>query len=183
MPLDPFFRSIPFAAPGAVGCAVVFALTAPLLGRRLGVHPMTAWIFCTALGGFAALTLTQSGSALEGYDQGRTYFSTALAWPTVEQLTSVNDVSLNIVAGVVLGAAGLAVVRAHRRWTPVLIVVAAPVGVELVQWTVPRLGRSGFLLVDVIDNWTGIAVGATAAALVTAVSTRRSAPQDDRIGV
>ena len=84
MSLDPFFRSIPLAAPGAIGCAIAFALVAPLLGRRLGVHPMTAWFFCTTLGAFAALTLTPSGSALEGYRQGSTHVSTSLIWPSLE---------------------------------------------------------------------------------------------------
>ncbi|MET0820621.1 MAG: hypothetical protein ABWY58_06630 [Aeromicrobium sp.] len=174
MPLDPFFRSIPLAAPGAIGCAIAFALVAPLLGRRLGVPPMTAWFFCTALGGFAALTLTPSGSALEGYRQGSTHFSASLVWPTVEQLTSTNDVSLNVAAGVTLGAAGFVMSRARRHWAPLLIVVVAPVGAEVVQWTVPQLGRSGFLLVDVLDNWIGIAVGTAVAALITVAATPRS---------
>lgn len=166
MPFDPFFHSIPLAAPGAVGCAVAFALVGPWLGPRLGVHPVTAWFFCTMLSGFAALTLTPSRSAIEGLPQGHTHWSTGLALPTPEQLTSVNDVSLNIVAGLALGASGLVMARARRRVAPMLVVVAAPVVVEVVQWAVHQLGRSGFLLTDVVDNGIGILVGAAASTLV-----------------
>lgn len=174
MNLEPFLRSIPLALPGALVSALVFAVCAPRLGRRLSVHPVIAWFYGTALGGFAALTITPVRAALEGYKQGATYFSTDVSLPSLRDLTSANDVSLNIFAGVALGVAGVALARSRGAYLPLVGVILAPVVVELVQWAVPALGRSGFLLTDVAQNWIGLAVGAAVALATTSVTPGRA---------
>lgn len=156
-------------------CAVVFAICAPWLGRRLRVDRFVAWFYVTTLGGFLALTATPTRSALEGHQQGATYLSFDVVLPRVQELSSANDVSLNIVAGVALGLSDAALGLARGSFLPLLGVTVAPVTVEVIQWTVPALGRSGFLLPDVVQNWAGLIAGAgLVGAAATLVPGRRA---------
>lgn len=169
---EPFFRSLPLVIPGTVVAAFVLAVLAPYASRRFRVGKTTFWLFGTAVAGFLALTLTPTSSVLDGYKAGQTYISLHVTLPTVNQLTSINEVSLNVVAGIAIGVTAFLFSRSSGKNGAIYLAVSLPVVAEIVQWVISQLGRSGFLLTDVVQNWLGIAAGVAAGAAIVALYPR-----------
>lgn len=119
---------------------------------------------------------------LEGYPGGRTNVSMGIVLPPVSDLTGVTDVTLNVVAGLVLGLLGAWLTRARLVAWPCVVAVALPIAAELAHAAVPALGRSGFLLTDVVIAEAGVAMGGTLAVLLprTRRRTDRQQPTVDR---
>lgn len=162
---DAFFRAIPWFLPGALLGAMVAAAIAPVLSRRWDSSKLAAWAFLTTGFAFVALTATPSHGELGEY--GSTAISLGVMPPSLAELLSVNGTSMNLVAGIGLGlgAAWLSV-SSRAKW-PLIAALVLPFVAELVQYLVPQLGRSGFLLTDAVINCVGVLLGA---AIVLAVA-------------
>lgn len=159
MVLAAFFRALPLALPLMIVSVVIASIVCSIVGQRLRCGPLAAWLLIAGFGVFAALTLTPTDSSLAGYSGGSTSISLAVDWPGVHRITSMSSESLNLAAGAFLGLGGGAVARSTGLVRYVLCVLAAPVAAELAQWAFPALGRSGFLMTDVVINWVGIGSG------------------------
>jgi hypothetical protein len=164
--LHAFSAALPFAL---LMCAVSLLVTRPL-ARRARIPTLLALAYALAVSGFVVVTLTPTG--------GGTFFSSwsrrvlphlirsmDLALPSFHDLTSLNEVSLNIIAAAPMGLlTALAVIRARRLVLGVSVLV--PPCCELVQALLPHLNRVGFVLSDVINNEIGFAAGAALGVLM-----------------
>ena len=159
MVLEAFFRALPLALPLMIASVAVASVLCRTTGKWLRCGPLAAWLLIAGVGVFAALTLTPTDSSLAGYSGGSTSISLTVDWPGIHRLTSMSSETLNMAAGALLGLGGGAVARRTGYVRYVALVLGAPVVAELVQWAFPALGRSGFLMTDVVINWVGVASG------------------------
>jgi hypothetical protein len=153
--------------PLAAGLAAVVAaaLTVPV-ARGLGAPRWIAFVFLAALCGVLAATLSPVPLTYPPeYYRYRTCDVSSFAPPTLEQLGTVNDTSLNVALFVPLGLSCALL----PRWPQVVLstvvgALLAPAA-ETVQYLLPRLGRVCDTN-DVAANLTGLAVGLLAGLLV-----------------
>jgi hypothetical protein len=135
------------------------------------------------IGVFAALTMTPTRASLDG-PSGSTSVSLAVNLPSAAQLLSVSSESLNIVAGAFLGFCATAGFLTRKMAVSVGISLCLPVVSELVQWSIPQLGRVGFSLTDVVLNWSGVLLGFITAYVLLLVywcARRRRKPVSSRL--
>ena len=173
-------REYPGAVPGAL-IALVLALAVARWENDDGrIDGRVAALLLLSAGLVLSVTLTPSGEALAGDAAQRLVTCdvnrfTPLAPPALFRLT---DESLNVFLFIPLGVA-LAFLPAPR-WSLLcgLAAILLPIAIETIQAVVPALGRvcqSG----DVVDNWTGLAlglaIGATAHALWKRIAMRSKA--------
>ena len=86
----------------------------------------------------------------------------------LEDLVTVTERSLNVLLFVPLAFAAMMIRRrTARRWV-MGAVWLSPIAIELTQYAMPSLGRSGFLLDDALLNLLGVAIGVTIALVVRA---------------
>lgn len=160
-----------YRVPGAVlvvaAVGGLAAIPAVLVGRRRwGWARATGWAalaWVTVL--TAAVTLSPSDS--EGASAGCVVGIDGLftGWLTDDARL------LNVLLFVPLSALVVVLVRDRRRLAVAVgSLLAWPVGLELVQSTGP-VGRSCDLA-DVVDNWTGLAIGAGVGAGISLVARR-----------
>lgn len=156
--IDAYMRADPWALPAGLLIAIVGFFWAPLLARRIGSSGLVAWLSIVSVGGFLAATLTPTDATLHWGWHAQPSF--AWQFPSAHDLASLNASSLNVLAGVPLGLTATVLVVLHRRRPALAFAYALPVFAEFVQWIFPWLGRSGFLLPDVLANWCGVTAGA-----------------------
>jgi len=157
-PVAVFFDATPWALPGTLVGALVMLVAMRPLAERFGVPRAVAWFFGTVVVGYISVTATPS-SFSGHWEDGNRVLNLGLTLPSVEELTTINPQSLNILLGGLLGlAVGLFSVEAGR-WAPVWCGLGLIVGVEVIQCLLPILGRSGFLLDDVVLNLLGYVPG------------------------
>ena len=164
-------RAEPWTVPGTMVAALLgFVLMRPL-AARLGAPRWVVWLLVTTVGGFCALTVTPTGGAISGGFSTHVIRSLALTLPSPRDLHTINEVSLNVAAGVPLGVAVLAAAALSRRWW-LLPLLALPFACELAQGAFPQLGRAGFILGDAINNEVGVAAGVVLAVAALALTRR-----------
>lgn len=178
--LGPFLDATPLFLPLTAFAAAASALW---LRKRSSTDrfPWLRWISVVCLCGFVALTDTPVGPLSSFGQHGATHVSLRIAFPTASDLTGISSTSLNLFAGLALGAALGARAIEVRRAGPALLAVVLPFLCEFVQFLVPALGRAGFILSDVVVNELGVVIGlaggaAGAFALIRAAEAQ--APKD-----
>lgn len=152
-------RGTPWLLQGMLAALVVAAVLRRRLADRLGSPPLVAFALLACLGVILVVTLTPSPDG-GFWGRGRVA-SFALTWEVFRHLGSVNHLSLNVLLLVPLALLAQFVGRREIRRVVTGGVFALPVAVELVQYLLPVLGRSGFQMDDVVANTTGVLLGAT----------------------
>ena len=169
------FRDYALFLPGVAVALVVAVVASGWLGRVLRQPRGLALGLALSLGVIAAATLTPSRDALLfGSTGSGTCDVTSLALPTLHDLRTLNDTSLNIALFVPLGLVLGAMAWSGIAWKVVVSALAIPVGIELVQLVVTPLDRS-CQAVDVVDNEIGLVVG-LAVAFALVIAGRLAAP-------
>ena len=149
---------IPWALPAAVAAIAIAGLLAVPVARRTGQTTAVAWLVLASLFVIVGITLTPSVQ----FPYGRGCDLT-LATPTLRELVSLNDRSLNIALFVPLGIAVMAIRTRHRLTWLVLAAAVAPV-IELTQLLATPLWRT-CQAIDLIDNELGLATGVVAGSI------------------
>ena len=152
--------NVPWFLPGVlVSIAASVALALPL-GRALGVRPTIAGALVFSLGIILSATLTPLRGAIEAGAAGTGIcdFSRLGLAPIAESM-SVNDTSLNILLFVPLGVVIGHMPRTRRTVGIVIASIALPFVIEAIQLVAFDIAR-GCQSADVIDNLTGLFVGA-----------------------
>ncbi|MGO4256269.1 hypothetical protein [Marmoricola sp. RAF53] len=160
-----FLDADPWALPTTIALTLAALLLAPRCARRFGGRAFGWWFFLSSVGVFAAVTMTPAGGDFTAGFSGHVIRSMAPTLPGMRDLRSLDEVSLNVLVGVPVGAAIALLAHQLRRWWPLLF-VGLPLVSELVQGALPGLNRVGFLLGDAITNLLGIALGTGACAAV-----------------
>lgn len=162
--LEVFFRGTPWAIPlTGLACLLLIPAARPL-SRWLRVHAILAWLLCAAIAGYLSVTVTPSNDA---GDWSRSQsFSGQVEVLSPRDLMTLTSESLNVWVTVPVGFLAILVAALGGRVQVCAVVVALPALSEGVQYAVPALGRSAFLLTDVVANWAGVILGAVPAALV-----------------
>ena len=158
---------VPGFLPGLAVAAALAAIAGPWLGRLLRIGGIHAAVIILSLGAIIAATLTP----LRGWPD--------FALPPIpcdlrrvglapfSELLGLNDTSLNILLFAPLGAALALVPRAG--WRLLAGAAALPFLIETIQLVVPPLAR-GCESADVVDNLTGLVLGASLGWLVRTVA-------------
>jgi len=156
--LRPALDATPWLLPALVVTALIAAATYRAVARRLGVSRWHAVALLLTLGAIVAVTLTPSLDA--GWWQRSRIITFELPASMAADLMRVSETSLNVALFVPLAAL---VQLVERPWRGRLLVavIALPLAVELMQYALPVLGRSGFQLADVAANLLGVLLGTT----------------------
>jgi hypothetical protein len=155
-------ETYPWFLPGVVASTIVAGFTGRPIGRALSVSPLLGFLLAAAVAVVVSATLLPGAPGSVG---SATCDMTRLGLPSWNQLVRPGEILFNILLFVPLGGLiGLLPASPHRL-TVVLVAYASPVAIEAIQLVAVPLGRacqSG----DVIDNVTGLSVGALAGASV-----------------
>lgn len=157
--------NVPWFLPGlALSVALAYAISLRVR-RRFGGSRAVTWIFLASAGMILSATLTPLRDVLEsgavgagGCDLSR------LGPPPVGLLLEVNDVTLNVLLFIPLGIAIGLVPTLRSRVILLGVGVIAPFAIETIQSFAPILGR-GCESADVVDNLSGLVIGALGGAL------------------
>lgn len=156
-------RAAPWVLPGALGVALVAWLLRRPLARLFGVGRPHAFALVAAFGLMLVVTLTPS--PVEGRWQSERVLDLAITLDRAD-LRTITEASLNILLFVPVGLTASRLPGALARRLLLALAVLAPIGIEIVQYRYPSLGRSGFVLNDVVANWLGLAAGALVGAVL-----------------
>jgi glycopeptide antibiotics resistance protein len=141
----------------AVSVVIAIALSRPVAGW-LHTRRYVAALTLIGFGFVLSATLVPTGAALEGAVGDGMCDTSRVGFASIEELTSVNVSSLNVLLFVPLGfAVGLLPLS---RAAAVTAVAAASLTfvVETIQLWVPVLGR-GCQTADMVDNLMGLVIG------------------------
>lgn len=165
--LSVYFRGTPWGLSIVGVAAVVLLLMAPTIGARLRLSAPLAWLTAMSVVGFLSVTVTPTASYRPwGSDWN---FSWAYQVPMPTYLFSLNYDSLNIWLAFPMGFFVALCCFRKSSWAPLIIPFGLAVAAELVQVAAPPLGRSAFLLTDVINTWAGVLLGIGLAALLRSI--------------
>jgi len=103
--LHVFLDAAPWALPTTIALTAAALLLAPRCARRFGGSAFCWWFFLSSVGAFAAVTMTPAGGQFTAGVSGHVLRSWAPTFPSVRDLRSVDEVSLNVLVGVPMGAA------------------------------------------------------------------------------
>jgi hypothetical protein len=150
------------------------------LAHALGTSRSLAWAVVVALGIVLAATLTPVHDApdLPWLGPLRCDLS-RVGLPPWQDLTTINDRSLNVLLFVPLGIALGLLPRSMRKLDLVLAAAVLPLAIEMAQLVLAPLNRT-CQSADVFDNLVGLAIGLALGSLAGAVALRRrpSAPRE-----
>lgn len=152
--------------PAVLVVLVVATVSSARLARAMDRPWALAFALILSVGIIAAATLTPGRDALLfGIPGSGSCDLSNVALPTIRDLRSFNDVSLNVLLFLPLGLT--APFAGPTRPTVALLAasVAFPFVIEAIQLIVTPLGRS-CQSVDVIDNLTGLVLGLGCAGLL-----------------
>jgi hypothetical protein len=157
---------LPWLLPGIVVALLVATLASGALGRALGVRKVVAWVLLLNLGIILSATLTPQREAFElGVSASGACDLSRLGPPTLDELFRGGDVGLNILMFIPLGVAIAVVPMSRGRTALVIIAVALPFAIEVIQLLLPALDRA-CESADVVDNLTGLVIGLAAGTVI-----------------
>lgn len=157
----------PWFLPGIAVAALLSIVIGRFVAKKLIMRPALSYALVLSVGVILSATMTPSISGLNDPDR-------ALAWcdlsrigpPPLQQLFTVNDVSLNILLFVPLGILINAISR--HKWKVLILTAALPFLIEGVQFFIgASIGRE-CQSSDVFDNLTGLLLGYLGGAAVNA---------------
>jgi hypothetical protein len=161
MTYDDFVRSLrdyPGFLPGLVLAGAGGLLLGPPVGHRIGARRILASALIVSVGLIVAATLTPGADpphAGAGCDLSR------LGPAPLSEITSIGNVSLNILLFVPLGFVLGLLERSRIKAILILGAIALPVMIESIQLVVAPLDRA-CQSADVADNLTGLLFGLAA---------------------
>lgn len=175
--LHPAIDATPWVLPGALTVVALSLVLSRHLARWLGSSAVFAFLLAGAFGSVVVVTVTPSADGgFWGRGRAASFEATL---PTLGQLLTVNEISLNVALFLLPAIAAALVRRRTARRTVVALVWVLPLTVETVQYVLPVLGRSGFLLNDMVANMLGVAIGTAAGLLLRTILTRPSRQSRD----
>jgi hypothetical protein len=155
--------------PGVAVALVVALAASARLGRAIDRPWTVAFGLTFSVGVIVAATLTPGRDALLlGIPGGGRCDLSTMAWPSIRDLRTLNDTSLNVLLFVPLGITITVLGRSRRTLVLVLAALAFPFAIEAIQLVVTPLGRA-CQGVDVVDNLTGVVICLAIAGLPLAV--------------
>lgn len=161
-----YLTALPYALPVAAVGAIVAAVIAKPVGRRLREHPVIVFFWMASVSVLIAATVTPSGHA-PGLNDGLTTTRVwAWSFPAPGALFSVNWQSMNLLLFAPLGVASGLFLRFRHIVGAASIAALLSLAVELVQYMVIPLGRAQFNSATVVIGWVGIVVGMLVGRLV-----------------
>ena len=169
--------TLPWLLPGVVLALVASLVATPAFAAWLGVRRGVAWVALFGLGSILASTLSPQDPAFGiPPEAARTCDLSRLSIASFAEIRRGSDATLNILLFVPLGWALGSAPWSVRQAIAGAGALALPFAVEAVQLLVPII-RRGCESADVVDNLTGLVVGAftgvLVAALVPAIRARR----------
>ena len=166
-------HALPWFLPVIVLTAVTAAVVSVPVGRLIRSPAWVVFVVIGSLGLIAAITLTPTPTAIFAPPVS-TCLVDRLRPPHLSQLTSPNEISLNVALFVPLGVACALI----RRWGQVVVAAFlafwVPFGVEAVQYEFPELRRVCSTS-DIMANLTGLAIGLVGALVLIRPLLRRDA--------
>lgn len=162
------WRATPWAAAGLATSVVLALISARPLGRRVRTPAAWTFLWVLLLGVVLTLTVTPGLSRLTVR-----ICSLELAGPVpVRDLFTPGEQALNVWMFVPLAL--LAALPRPRRTLLLALgtALALPFFVEAVQWALPAMGRACSSK-DIVDNLTGVVIGAGLGALLRFGLSRR----------
>jgi glycopeptide antibiotics resistance protein len=164
-----FVTVVPLFLAGVAVTLGVGLFLASVLGRQLKCATALAFILIVSTGIILSATLTPLVGALEnGTRSTGTCDLGGMGLIPLSELLHVDDRSLNVMLFVPLGVTVGLMAGSKRALGVVVGAIALPFAIETTQMLVPALGR-GCEGIDVIDNLTGLVLGATGAILIRRV--------------
>ena len=151
---------MPWLLPGLTAAAAVGIFVSGWLGRRIGTGRALAWALFVSFGLVFAATLPplRDGLNLAAGSVGSCDLS-RLGLAPIDELLRIGDTSLNVVLFMPLGLAIGLIPGSRRRNVILILAILSPFAIETWQLVLPILGR-GCQSADVIDNLTGLVIGA-----------------------
>ena len=151
---------LPWFLPGLAVSFVVGLRARRSVGRMLGVRPSVASAILIGFGMIVSATLTPLYGELSVRASGMGDCDLSrIGFASPEELLSLGDPTLNVFLFVPFGAALGLVGESRHTASLIIAALGLPVAIEAIQLFVPILGR-GCQSADVIDNLTGLVVGA-----------------------
>ena len=170
--------------PGVAATIFIALLVSGRVARMLDRSWATAFALVFSVGLIAAATLTPGRDALLfGVPGSGSCEVTQVGVPSLRELLSVNETSLNVLLFVPLGIVIGSLVRSRLAMVLLVAAVALPFAIEAVQLVITPLGRT-CQAVDVVDNLTGLFVGLGVGILGAAVTRLVRGPRplaEDRV--
>jgi glycopeptide antibiotics resistance protein len=157
---------LPWFLPGTALFVLAGVLAARPFARWLPTHPIVAWGLVVSFGIVVSATLTPLRGHFNFAATGGTCDLSRIGLAPLDDLSEINDTTLNILMFIPLGI-GLGLLGRSRRAT--LLIVAAlalPVAIETTQLLIPAIER-GCQSADVFDNLTGLVIGLGIGALAS----------------
>ena len=139
--------------------ALLFGLaTGPWAARRWRTSRSLGTALMVSIGAVFALTLTPGGDVAPPGSFLGACDLTRFGPPNLADLTTINEVSLNVILFIPLGASIGLLARSQRKAATLAGAIALPFAIEAIQLVVVPLGRYCDSA-DVADNLIGLAVG------------------------
>ncbi len=156
--------------PGVVVAVVVAALASGWMAGAMRRPRPVAFGLAFSVGVIIAATLTPGRDALLfGIPGSGRCDLSDMALPTIVDLRTFNDTSLNVLLFLPLGLTVGYAEASRRTLALALASLAFPPAIEAIQLVVTPLGRS-CQSVDVVDNLTGLVAGLALAGLASAIA-------------
>lgn len=156
--------------PGVGVALVVAAMAATRLARAMNRPWLVAFGLTFSVGAIVAATLTPGRDALLfGIPGSGRCDLSDMGLPTIADLRTFNDTSLNVLLFVPLGLSVVLAGRSRRTVALVAASLAFPFAIEAIQLALTPLGRT-CQSVDVVDNLTGLVLGIGLGILLGAAS-------------
>jgi glycopeptide antibiotics resistance protein len=145
--------------PGIVASLAVSLMACTHASRALRVSRILGWALLMSLGVILSATITPSREALLFGAQGTgTCDLGRIGLASWQDLSHLNDTSLNVLLFVPLGLAIALCPRSRAKFIVLAGAFALPASIELIQLLVLPLGRE-CQSADVVDNLTGLVLG------------------------
>ena len=139
--------------------ALLFGLaTGPWAARRWGTSRSLGTALMASFGAVVALTLTPGGDVAPPGSFLGSCDLTRFGPPSLADLSSLNEVSLNVILFIPLGISIGLLARSRLKAATVVAAIALPFAIEAIQLVVVPLGRYCDSA-DVSDNLIGLVFG------------------------
>jgi hypothetical protein len=152
-------------APGLLLAVGVGLIATPIVHLALRVGWILSYAISTSLAAILLTTLAPGGDAPTPGSSTGSCDLTRLGPGTIANLLTINEVSLNILLFVPLGIAIGLMPRSPRKAVAIVLGITLPIAIEVVQLSVPSLGRYCDSA-DVADNLTGLVAGLVAGTIL-----------------
>jgi hypothetical protein len=167
-------RDYPGFFPGLLVAGAVALLFRDALGARIGVGRAMAAGLILSVGLIVAATLTPGVDPPHG---GPGCDLSRLRLPPFRDVSSLGEVSLNVLLFVPLGLVLGLLTRSRARMVLIAGAIALPIAIESLQLLVTPLDRA-CQSADVVDNLTGLGIGMAAGVIAGRLRTRGPAGPD-----